>query len=173
MTARHESVDAHRAAARQSLAIFVLTVSDSRSPADDRSGDRIVSLLSEAGHQLAGRAIVPDEASRIAACVTETAKLESVDAIVVAGGTGVAPRDVTPEAVEPLFTKSLAGFGELFRSLSFAEIGAAAMLSRATAGLIGDKPVFVLPGSTAAVKLAMEKLILPEIGHLVSLAARR
>ncbi len=167
------SVSAHRNAGRTQARAFVLTVSDTRSLADDRSGDRIAALLAAAGHIVAGREVVRDEAAAIAGRVARVAGDAAIDVVLVTGGTGVAPRDVTPEAIAPLFDRRLEGFGELFRMLSFEEIGPAAMLSRACAGLVGATPVFVLPGSTAAVELALGRLILPELGHLVALAAPR
>ena len=169
---RYDSLSAeqHRQQAPRRVACAVVTVSDSRTLADDRSGAAIVELLEAAGHLAAARRIVPDDPAILAPTVRELAALKEIDAILLTGGTGVAPRDQTPDAIAGLLTKELPGFGELFRMLSFQEIGAAAMLSRARGGLIGDTAVFLMPGATAAVRLAMERLILPEIGHLVQLA---
>ncbi len=145
----------------------MLTVSDSRTPETDSSGDAIVERLEGAGHRVAGRAIVPDEPGRIRAALVDAVARTEVDAAIVTGGTGVSPRDSTPEVVGELIDKPLAGFGELFRVLSFEEIGAAAMLSRALAGTVGRTAIFVTPGSSGAVRLAMERLILPELPHLI------
>jgi molybdenum cofactor biosynthesis protein B len=162
--------DEHRRRTASSIACSVVTVSDTRTLADDRSGATIVELLGAAGHSVAARLIVPDEPADVAIVVGELAIRPDVAAVLVTGGTGPAPRDQTPDALRRLFTKELPGFGELFRSLSYQEIGAAAMLSRATAGLVNGTAVFLMPGSTAAVRLAMERLILPELAHLVVLA---
>lgn len=166
------SAQEHRAAGAIAIPCGVITVSDTRIAADDRSGDLIAELLAAAGHAVAGRRIVPDEPTAVAAAVREFVDAGEVAAILLTGGTGVAPRDQTPEAVAGLFTKELPGFGELFRMLSYQEIGPAAMLSRACGGMIGGVAVFLMPGSTAAVRLAMERLILPELGHLTKLASR-
>lgn len=166
------SAEEHRAAGVAAIPCGVITVSDTRTAADDRSGDLIAELLTEAGHTVAGRQIVPDEPAAVAVAVREFVDAGQVAAILLTGGTGVAPRDQTPEAVASLFTKELPGFGELFRMLSYQEIGPAAMLSRASGGMIGSVAVFLMPGSTAAVRLAMEQLILPELGHVTKLASR-
>ena len=166
------SAEEHRAAGAAAIACAVITVSDTRTAADDRSGDLIAELLTAAGHAAAGRRIVPDEPTAVAAAVREFVDAGQVAAILLTGGTGVAPRDQTPEAVAGLFTRELPGFGELFRMLSYQEIGPAAMLSRACGGMIGSTAVFLMPGSTAAVRLAMERLIVPELGHLTKLASR-
>jgi len=166
------SVAEHQAQAALSVGCGVVTVSDTRTAADDRSGDLIAELLGTAGHRVADRSIVPDEPQAVAAAVRHLAERADVAAILLTGGTGVAPRDQTPEAIAELFTKELPGFGELFRALSFQEIGSAAMLSRACAGMVDRTIVFLMPGSTAAVRLAMERLIVPELGHLAKLAAK-
>ncbi len=158
---------AHREAAPRSLAVAVVTVSDTRTLATDTGGASIADALEGAGHSVARRTIVPDEIEAIRAAVTESLDDDGVVAVIVTGGTGVAPRDVTPEAIAPLLDREVPGFGELFRMLSFEEIGPAAMLSRAFAGLRGEKVVIALPGSRGAIRLAMERLVLPEIGHLV------
>ncbi len=153
-------------------AIAILTVSDTRSIENDRSGDCIVALLSEGGHQTTDRVIVRDESKEIASIVSTWAASSEIDAIIVTGGTGPSPRDVTPEAVTHMFAAFLPGFGELFRQLSYEDIGAAAMLSRADAGWIDvgtlRTPVFLLPGSPKAVELAMKKLIVPQLSHLLA-----
>lgn len=158
---------AHPQPTRTSLTVAVLTVSDTRTAADDRSGARIATLLEESGHTVGVRAWVHDEIEAIR--VQVATQVVGHDALVVTGGTGLAPRDVTPEAIEPLFEKSIPGFGSLFRQLSYAEIGTAAMVSRACAGIIARVPTFVLPGSVGAVDLAMTQLILPELAHVHAL----
>jgi molybdenum cofactor biosynthesis protein B len=159
------SVETHRQHAPASVRCFVLTISDSRTAETDSSGDAIAWELTAAGHEVIGRRIVPDDPG----AVSEIVKSESrkADLIVTTGGTGITARDSTYEAIATLLDKRLDGFGELFRMLSYEQIGAAAMLSRACAGSIGTTAVFALPGSAHAVKLAMDKLILPEIGHVV------
>lgn len=157
----------HRAAGPSSLGIAVITVSDTRGEAEDRSGALLRELFVGAGHAIRTSQIVRDDASQIRTAVQTAAADGAVRAIVVNGGTGIAKRDVTVEAVAPLLDKNLPGFGEIFRQLSYAEIGAAAILSRAVAGSLGRCMVFVLPGSTNAVRLATETLILPELGHLI------
>jgi molybdenum cofactor biosynthesis protein B len=158
---------AHRAYAPSSIACAVLTVSDSRSERDDTSGDLIQSLLEAAGHKVVERAIVRDEREPIQTAARRAIARTDIGALLITGGTGVSPRDGTVEAIEPLLYKVLGGFGELFRMLSFEQIGAAAMLSRALAGSADRTAVFVMPGSSGAVKLALERLILPELSHLV------
>jgi molybdenum cofactor biosynthesis protein B len=160
-------VSDHKAAAPASVGCAVLTVSDTRTAETDTSGRAIRELLEAAGHSVTGSAIVRDEPAQ----VTDTLRRQLAEAatrvVITTGGTGITSRDGTFEAVEGLLEKRLDGFGELFRMLSFDEIRAAAMLSRATAGTIGRKAIFVLPGSEQAVRLAMTKLILPELGHVV------
>ena len=156
----------HHAAAPRTVSVAVVTLSDSRSPADDRTGDTIVALLEAAGHSVAGRELVREDPPAIRAAL-EAALAGPAQAVILNGGTGIAPRDSTPEIVAPLLECELPGFGELFRQLSFCEIGAAAMLSRALAGVARGKLLFALPGSKAACRLALERLILPELGHLV------
>jgi molybdenum cofactor biosynthesis protein B len=162
------SVEHHRAAAR-SAACAVVTVSDTRTEATDTSGGRIRALLVEAGHRIAAYDILPDEPGRIRRRLEELLASAELDAVIVNGGTGLAPRDTTYEAVAGLLDKRIDGFGELFRMLSYEEIGAAAMLSRAVAGAARGKLLASLPGSTAAVELAMTKLLVPELGHVVGL----
>lgn len=167
------SVHEHRRRSPAALACGVLTVSDTRTPGTDESGDLAKRMLEEGGHRVAEYRIVPDEPERIRETIEEWLDRPAVEAIVVNGGTGISPRDRTIEVVAGLLDRSLDGFGELFRWLSYQQIGPAAMLSRAVAGLARGKPVFSLPGSPAAVRLALEKLILPEIGHVVSEARKR
>ena len=156
----------HHAVAPRTVTVEVVTLSDSRSPANDRTGDTIVALLEAAGHSVAGRELVREDPPAIRA-VLEAALTGPAQAVILNGGTGIAPRDSTPEIVAPLLERELPGFGELFRQLSFQEIGAAAMLSRALAGVAHGKLLFALPGSETACRLALEQLILPELGHLV------
>ena len=159
------SAPAHRKDAPTSVRCFVLTISDTRSTANDSSGDAIVEMLTSNGHGIVGRAIVKDDPPAVRDTVQSHAA--TADVIITTGGTGITSRDSTYEAVTALLDKRLDGFGELFRMLSYDEIGAAAMLSRASAGTIGRTAVFFLPGSEHAVRLALSKLILPEIGHVV------
>lgn len=164
------SVDQHRAEGPASLTVAVLTVSDTRTTATDSSGALAVELVEAAGHRVVARAIVKDEPEAVA----EFLEIHSgrrpggptVDAVLVTGGTGVGPRDRTYEAVSALLTKTLPGYGELFRMLSYPEIGPACMLSRAVGGLLDSTMVLVMPGSRAAVELAMTKIIVPELPHL-------
>lgn len=164
--------EAHRAGAPVTLGFGILVVSDSRTPATDRSGTAAAELAVAAGHRVVDRRLVADEAAAIRAAAGALLAVPEVDAVVVSGGTGFSPRDVTVGALQSLFTTPVEGFGELFRALSFAEIGAAAMLSRAAAGVVGRKVLYLLPGSPAAVRLAMERLILPETGHLLGQVRR-
>ncbi len=157
----------HKAQAPPRVRCFVLTVSDTRTEATDTSGRAIVELLTNGGHSVAGHAIVRDEPVDVARVVSEQAADPSVQVVITTGGTGITARDGTYEAISALLQKRLDGFGELFRVLSFEEIGPAAMMSRACAGTIGRTIVLSLPGSEAAVRLAMNRLILPELGHLV------
>jgi molybdenum cofactor biosynthesis protein B len=157
----------HKAHAPLAVGCFVLTVSDTRRPDTDTSGRAIRDLLLAAGHHVTGHAIVRDEMDEVVARVRQCASDTATDVTITTGGTGISSRDGTFEAVDRLLDKRLEGFGELFRMLSCHEIGAAAMLSRATAGTIGRTALFVLPGSEHAVRLAMTRLILPELGHIV------
>ncbi len=143
----------------------MLTISDTRTPDTDTGGDEIVAALERAGHEIVGRRIVRDDPAAVQAIVR--AQLPHAQVVITTGGTGITSRDSTFEAITALLDKRIDGFGELFRNLSFAEIGAAAMMSRACAGTIGRTAIFTLPGSPAAVRLALEKLIIPEIGHVV------
>jgi molybdenum cofactor biosynthesis protein B len=163
------SVAKHRQAspASRDIRVAVITVSDTRTAATDESGGLIAALLAQAGFQLTRRELLRDEPVEISARVLALAGGHEVDAILLTGGTGVSARDGTVEALLPLLERRLEGFGELFRMLSFAEIGAAAMLSRAIGGTIGRVAIFAMPGSPAAVQLALAKLILPELRHLV------
>lgn len=160
----------HHGGDRPVVHCAIVTVSDTRTAADDTSGAEIRARLEAAGHRVVDYTIVRDEPAEVRALVASYADRDDVDAVILSGGTGVAARDTTFEAVSSLLSKRLDGFGELFRALSYAEIGAAAMLSRAVAGLAGTTVVFSMPGSTAACRLAMEKLIVPQLGHVVALA---
>jgi molybdenum cofactor biosynthesis protein B len=159
------SVQAHRRAAVTSVRCAVVTVSDTRTEATDASGRAIVELLEAAGHTIESKAIVRDEPEAVRAIVA--AHVGRMDAVITTGGTGIASRDTTSDALEQLFERRLDGFGELFRALSYEEIGSAAMLSRATAGVAQRTVVFILPGSENAVRLGLAKLIVPELGHII------
>ena len=163
---------AHRAEAPRTICCAVVTVSDTRTEETDRGGGAIVELLSQAGQAVAGKAIVPDDPDRIRAAVQAGIGAADVDVVITTGGTGITRRDGTYEVVSALIEKRIDGFGELFRALSYQEIGPAAMLSRACAGLAGGTIVISVPGSENAVRLAMTKLILPELGHMVREARR-
>lgn len=166
-------VGEHRSqAGRPVLGFALLTVSDSRNERTDKGGELLGALVAGAGHRLTSRAWVPDEVEAIRVEVRGALASPGVDVVLVTGGTGLAPRDVTIEAVAPLFDREIPGFGELFRMLSFGEVGAAAMLSRASAGLVSGRAIFLLPGSPAALELALARLILPEIAHLLAQARR-
>jgi molybdenum cofactor biosynthesis protein B len=162
----------HRALAPRQARCFVLTVSDTRTEGTDTGGRAIADLLTAAGHLLAGRAIVKDEPPAIREAIVRHIGSGDADVVITTGGTGITSRDGTFEVVRALLNKELTGFGELFRMLSYQQIGPAAMMSRATAGLAGRCVIVALPGSEAAVRLAMEKLLLPELGHLVQQASR-
>jgi molybdenum cofactor biosynthesis protein B len=162
-----ESVEKHRDASPERVRVAVLTISDTRTPETDTGGNALVELMREAGHEVSRREIVEDDAPRIEVVLQEFLTDTSVDAVITTGGTGISARDTTYEVVSRLIDKKLDGFGELFRMLSYEEIGAAAILSRAVAGASGAKFVACLPGSTNAVRLAMEKLLVPEIPHVV------
>ena len=160
------SVQQHRAQSPSQVPCFVLSMSDTRTAGEDTSADAIVDLLQSAGHIVTGRRLLKDEPAEVTALVREEIARGAARVIITTGGTGIARRDSTYEAITRLFEKTIVGFGELFRVLSFQEIGAAAMLSRATAGVAGGRAIFVLPGSEHAVRLAMTRLILPELGHI-------
>jgi molybdenum cofactor biosynthesis protein B len=150
-----------------SAAFALLTVSDTRTEDDDVSGATMRELVQAAGHRVAAAAIVPDEPERVRERVLAWAHDEACDAIVSSGGTGLSARDTTVEALGEIFDLTIVGFGELFRMLSYEEIGAAAMLSRAHAGVVAGTPVFLLPGSPKAVRLGLSRIVLPQIGHVL------
>jgi len=158
-------VEEHRKAAVTGVRCAVLTISDTRAPETDVSGRTIVELLESAGHVVAKRQILRDEPKDVHEAVL--AQIGGVDAVITTGGTGITSRDSTYEAVADLFDKEIDGFGELFRMLSYPEIGSAAMMTRACAGVARGTAIFILPGSEHAVRLAITKLILPELGHVV------
>jgi molybdenum cofactor biosynthesis protein B len=162
------SVDEHKAKAKKSVRYFVITVSDTRDEATDASGQRIKASLDSEGHRLSGYRIVKDEPVQIEALLKEVLAGDEVEAVIVSGGTGIAPRDGTFEVVSRLLEKKLDGFGEIFRYLSYLDIGSAAIMSRAVAGTACGKVLISLPGSKGAVNLAMEKLVVPELRHMVS-----
>jgi molybdenum cofactor biosynthesis protein B len=145
--------------------VAVLTVSDTRTVADDTSGGYIAKRMAEVGHHVVAHVIVKDSELQIRAQLAQWIADPGVDVVIATGGTGVTPRDVTPEALAPLVTKPIPGFGELFRTLSFAEIGAATIQSRADAALCGATYVFLLPGSTGGVKLGVDKILIPQLDH--------
>lgn len=163
----------HKSVAPRQVRVAIITVSDTRTEADDSSGRQIREMLEAAGHAVASATIVPDDVAAIRAAVAVGTADPATGAIILTGGTGVGPRDVTPEALAPVLDRTLPGFGELFRMVSWQEIGSAAMASRALAGVAGATIVFALPGSRAAVRLALQALILPEVAHLVSEVAGR
>ncbi len=156
----------HRARRVESVVCAVVTVSDTRTVETDGSGALIHERLESAGHRICRYEILPDEPERVRDHVLALCDDSACQAVLVTGGTGLAPRDTTYEALSGILEKQLAGFGELFRSLSYQEIGSAAMLSRATAGVCRSTLIFSVPGSTGAVRLAVDRLILPELGHL-------
>jgi molybdenum cofactor biosynthesis protein B len=165
-------VEEHKSHAPRSIGCFVLTVSDSRTETNDTGGHTIRDLLESAGHVVTGRAIVRDDPDAVTSAVTRQLSDARTQVIVTTGGTGITSRDGTFEAIDRLLEKRLTGFGELFRMLSFEQIGAAAMMSRATAGTVKGRAIFVLPGSPDAVRLAMTRLIIPELGHVVQQVTR-
>ena len=165
-------VDQHRSSSPRQVRVALLTISDTRDTASDSSGAKIVALCEAAGHLLVARAIVADDKAAIRNWVETQRDQDDAEALILTGGTGISPRDVTIEAIDPLWTKTIPGFGELFRMFSHAEIGSASMMSRATAGLVGRLVVFAVPGSQAGVELAMTRIIIPELPHLVGQARK-
>jgi molybdenum cofactor biosynthesis protein B len=167
-----QTASEHRADAPRVLRCAVVTVSDTRTPETDTGGQEIVARLASAGHEISDRRLLKDDPDEVRQAIVELMGRAAVDAVLVTGGTGISARDRTCEAIAELFSKPLPGYGELFRWLSYQEIGPAAMLSRAIGGLCGQTVVLTMPGSPAAVRLAMDKLILPELPHLVREARR-
>jgi molybdopterin adenylyltransferase len=172
MNGRDATPREHKATAPKSVGCFVLTVSDTKNPETDTSGAVIRELLTAAGHRVAGSAIVRDEPAEVTRLVRDACVRDDVQTVILTGGTGITSRDSTYEAVEALLDKRLPGFGELFRMLSFQEVGAAAMLSRAQMGIHARRIVVSLPGSPSACRLALDKLLIPELGHLLREASR-
>ncbi|WP_430506376.1 MogA/MoaB family molybdenum cofactor biosynthesis protein [Haloparvum sp. PAK95] len=168
----HDDHDDHHHHDVASVGVAVVTVSSSRTLDDDPAGDYIEAALEDAGHEVVVRELIPDDFDRIQTMANRLANRDDTDAVITSGGTGVTPDDVTPESVRQLFDKELPGFGELFRQLSYEEVGTKTVGSRATAGVVHDSPVFCLPGSENAARLGVEEIILPEVGHLAGLASR-
>ena len=164
MLAGHQE---HKAGAPSPIGCMVITCSDTRSSETDTSGAAIMEMLQARGHRVAAYHVIKDEPSAITELIRQGAKTPDVQAIIINGGTGISRRDTTFEAVDGLLEKRLDGFGEIFRYLSFKDIGSAAIMSRATAGLYQQKIVISIPGSEKAVRLAMDQLILNELGHMV------
>jgi molybdenum cofactor biosynthesis protein B len=165
-------VQEHRASSPEDVACAVVTVSDTRTPQTDSGGQLVCELLAAAGFRIAAREIIPDDPARMRSLIERFRDDGRVAAVLLTGGTGLSSRDQTFETVSAMITRPLPGYGELFRMLSYHEIGAAAMLSRAVGGLVGTTVVLTMPGSPAAVRLAVEKLIVPELRHLVREARR-
>lgn len=162
----------HRHTAPTSVSMSIITLTDSRSREEDTTGQMIYQMLSDAGHQVTDPEIIPEDRPAMTLGLERVLEDDRIQGVILNGGTGVASRDITPEVVRPFLDKELPGFGELFRHLSYQEIGSAALLSRALAGIARKKVIFVLPGSRNACRLALEKLILPELGHLVGEALK-
>ena len=169
MTATHVE---HKAQGPAAVRCAVITVSDSRTLETDTGGQTVIVHLTSAGHTVSHREIIPDDPERMRPLLESLRERDDLDAILMTGGTGVTSRDQTFETVSALLDKPLPGYGEVFRMLSYQDIGPAAILSRATGGLIGRKVLLTMPGSPAAVRLAMEKIIVPELPHLVREARR-
>ncbi len=163
------AVTEHKGKAHRAVRCAIITVSDTRTEETDTSGRRIKELLAAHDHPVVAYQILKDEPEQITAAVQALLERSDVDAIITSGGTGIAPRDTTFEAIQGLLEKELTGFGEMFRMLSYEDIGTSAMLTRATAGVANGKVVVSLPGSTGAVELGMSKLVLPELGHMMFL----
>ncbi len=166
----HQAHQEHRQQATYRVRCAVVTVSDTRTLETDGSGQFMHQALSNAGHQISAYSIVKDEPEDIRRLIQQYIQASDTDAVLLSGGTGLSPRDGTYEVVQACLDKELTGFGELFRFLSYEEIGAAAMMSRATAGVVNGTVIISMPGSSAAVRLAMEKLILPELAHMTHIA---
>ena len=162
----------HKKQAPRSVSCAVLTISDSRTEPDDESGRLIKEKLGQSGHRLISYAILKNDADAIRQKISELLRLEELQVIITSGGTGVGHRDVTVETISTILEKKLDGFGELFRFLTYQELGTGSIMSRAIGGVAGGKVILCLPGSAGAVTLAMDKVILPEIGHMVREATR-
>lgn len=166
----------HKEHAPKSASVFIVTCSTSKAEqkkrgldVEDPSGDEIEKLMLEAGHRVVGRTLIPDRIALLRTTVGKALKSDA-DAIIITGGTGIAPSDVTVEGVSPMLEKEIPGFGELLRRISYEKIGSAAMMTRAMAGVVKGKAIFCLPGSPDGVTTAVSKLIIPELGHVVSIA---
>ena len=162
----------HKATAPRTIGCWVLTISDTKTPDTDTSGALIRKLLLDAGHQVIGSSIVRDEPKDVQRVIREACAQTTVQAVIATGGTGITSRDSTYEAIDALLDKRLPGFGELFRMLSYQDVGAAAMLSRAQMGIHARRIIVSLPGSPNACRLALEKLLIPELSHLVREVSR-
>lgn len=169
MTATHQ---VHESQGPRQVRCAVITVSDTRTLENDTGGQTLIDHLQAAGHTIAAREIIPDEPDRMRPLLLSLAERDDIDAILLTGGTGITSRDQTFETVTALLEKRLPGYGEIFRMLSYQEIGPAAILSRATGGLLRRKVVLTMPGSPAAVRLALEKIIIPQLPHLLREARR-
>jgi molybdenum cofactor biosynthesis protein B len=163
-------VEEHRKQARQRAAVALITLSTTRTAAQDKSGDVIREQLEAGGHTVAVRRLIPDSRAALRSALRSVLRRDDVSAVITTGGTGLAASDVTVETVRPMLDKELTGFNALFMQLSYPEAGAACMLSRALAGTIKGRPIFCLPGSTRACRLAMEKLVIPELPHILFIA---
>lgn len=166
-------VSEHKASAPRSASLAVVTLSSTRSLEDDQSGDMIRQILESAGHTISARLVISDDRTALRAALQKLLRRKDVQAIITTGGTGLAPSDITVETVRPLLEKELTGFPALFMLVSYPQAGTAAMLSRTVAGTIKGKPIFCLPGSPRACRLATEALIVPEIGHMLAVAGRQ
>jgi molybdenum cofactor biosynthesis protein B len=162
----------HKEASPETVTCAVLVISDSRTEKTDKSGALLKEKLSQGGHRVADYAILKNDSNAVRQKIQELLARDEIQVIITSGGTGVSRRDITVETVTPLLEKTLDGFGELFRTLSYMEIGTASMMSRAVAGVTGGKIILCIPGSLGAAKLAVEKIFLPEIGHMVREATR-
>lgn len=163
------AVTEHKGKAHRAVRCAIITVSDTRTEETDTSGRRIKELLAAHDHPVVAYQILKDEPEQITAAVQVLLERSDIDTIITSGGTGIAPRDTTFEAIQGLLEKEITGFGEMFRMLSYEDIGTSAMLTRATAGVANGKVIVSLPGSTGAVELGMSKLVLPELGHMMFL----
>jgi molybdenum cofactor biosynthesis protein B len=175
-----ETSKLHKKSSPDSATVYIITCSTSKfkqlkakQQPSDESGDTIEQLAVSAGHRIAGRKLISDSKPMIQKATRAALSNRDADAVIITGGTGLSSTDVTFEAISPLLDQEIPGFGELFRKISFDEIGSAAMMSRAFAGMIKRRAIFCLPGSPNAVRTAMEKLILPELGHIIGLAQGR
>jgi len=168
-----DSAAEHKSRAKTNVGVAVVTLSTSRNLDSDTSGDTIQDLLHDQGHTVVARKVIPDDKKVLKTTLRGFLKNSEVQAIITTGGTGLAPTDVTIEAVRPMLTKELPGFNSLFMLLGYKQVKSAAMLSRALSGTIGNRIIFCLPGSPRACRLAVEQLILPELGHIRMLLESR